>query len=139
MNLPRLKQPFFRWFLITWPLTALILAVIWIWLFYAFFIVSLVYWAFPFLKKLFNWVKANPTKLAITIILLTATVATVYFWYKAERWSDIVQFGDGWYTNQVESYRSLNFEYLVAFYRIIIIWIISIVWSIFIGFKNKIK
>ena len=81
----------------------------------------------------------NFTKLTISIILIIASVLTVYFWYKAERWSGLVQAGDGWYTYQAESYRSLNFEYLVAFYRIILVWLVAGFWSVFLGLKDRIK
>jgi hypothetical protein len=75
----------------------------------------------------------------IAIIFIIATCASIYFWYKAEYWSIIVQSSEGWYEYQEESYRSINFVYLVAFYRIILIWIITGFWSVFLGLRSKIK
>ena len=83
--------------------------------------------------------KLNYSKLAIFIIMLLATALTSYFWYKAERWSNIVQSGDGWYSYQTESYRSIMFEYGLALQRIAVTWLVSISWSIYLGLRNKLN
>jgi len=139
MNSLRHKQPFFRWFLITWPLVAFILYIVWLWLFYAFFIFSIIYWTLPLLKRSFVWSRNNQTKLAITLILLIVTVATAQIWLKAEFRSYMIETGGGWYTYPQESRQTIASIYTLALQRIGIIWAISASWSLFLGLKNKLR
>lgn len=130
------KPQFFRWFILTWPIVASILFInwFWIWPFYAFFIFSGIYLTFLLLKKLSYLTDTTPTKMIIIIIMHVATLATAYMWYKAERWSSIIQSSDG-----RDSMASIYMIYSTAFQRIIIIWIITGFWSLFLGLKNRIK
>jgi hypothetical protein len=136
------KPQFFRWFILTWPLVALILLTVfiwWIWLFYSYLIVSIIYLASPLIKKILHYTNTDLNKLIIISILITATMATVYFWYKAEHWSIFAKSGADWFLYTPESMQSIDFEYTKAFQRSIITWIVSICWIIYLGLKNKIR
>jgi len=125
-----------RWLLLTLPLVLMVLSLINFYLCIVYLVLVLGYLAVYLLQ---NTKLPNLNQTLITIILLVATIATVYFWYKAERWSHIVQISDGWYEYQEESYHSMNFEYLVAFCKIILVWMVASVWSVFLGLRGRIK
>jgi hypothetical protein len=139
MDTPRRKQPFFRWFIITWPLVAFILAVIWAWLFYAFAIFSILYLVFPLLKKIWHKIRNNPTRATITFVMIISTIATCYILFMAEMNSRAIQSEGAWYIDLYASWLYLTFNYALAFQRIVMIWMIGGCWSVYLGLRNKIK